>query len=82
MRTAAAIFIGSMAALAVLATPVLAKTADIRKTDDKSTAAEAPCHAYEETPGGEWKPVPCQELGSEARSQQRPATANTDNATH
>ena len=79
MRTASAIFAGSMAALAVLTTPVLAKTSDTQKTGDKSAAS--PCRAYEQTADGEWKPIPCQE-GSEARSQHKPSTGSADEATH
>jgi hypothetical protein len=79
MRTASAIFAGSMAALAVLTTPMLAKTSDAQKTDDKSAAS--PCRAYEQTADGEWKPIPCQE-GSEARTQHKPPTGSADETTH
>jgi hypothetical protein len=80
MRTANAIFAGSMAVLAVLTTPALAKNSDAQKTDDKSAAS--PCRAYEQTADGEWKPIPCQEVGSEARTQHKPSTGSTDETTH
>jgi hypothetical protein len=79
MRIASAIFAGSMATLAVLTTPVLAKTSDAQKTDDKSAAS--PCRAYEQTADGEWKPIPCQE-GSEARTLHKPPTGTADETTH
>jgi hypothetical protein len=50
MRIANTIFVGSMAALAVLTAPVLAKDTRAQKTDDQSTSSTTsgspPCHAY------------------------------------
>jgi hypothetical protein len=80
MRIASAIFAGSMAALAVLTMPALARNSDARKTDDKSAAS--PCRAYEQTADGEWKPIPCQETGSEARTQHKSSTGSADETTH
>ena len=82
MRIAGAIIIGSITALAVLVTPVLARTSDAKKTDDKSAVTEASCHAYEQAPDGEWKPIPCQAVGPEARPQQKSAAGKADTATH
>jgi hypothetical protein len=82
MRTASAIIIGSITALAVLAAPALARTSDAKKTDDKSTATEASCHSYEQTPEGEWKSIPCQEVGSPARPQQKSAAGKAETSMH
>jgi hypothetical protein len=83
MRKACAILVGSIATLAVLATPALAKsvnatTAEAPKADDPS--APPACHSYVQTPEGEWKPAPCQELGAEARTPKKHAGGNADAA--
>ncbi len=80
MRIASAIFAGSIAALAALTAPALAKDSNAPKTGDQS--ASPACTSYEQTLDGEWRPVPCQELGSSAQTQHKPATGSTDNATH
>ena len=59
------ILLGSIAALAVLSAPVLAKSSGSQKTDDKSAAS--PCSAYEQAPDGSWTPLPCGEIGSSSR---------------
>ena len=79
MRIASAIFAGSMAALAVLAAPALAKNANAPKPEEQ--AASAGCTSYEQAPSGEWKPVPCQE-GSGTQTQHKPATTSSSDATH
>jgi hypothetical protein len=78
MRIASAIVIGSLAALAVLTTPVLAKHPEAPQTDDKP--ASPTCNSYEQDANGDWKPVPCQE-GPEGATQRRPQPASADNAT-
>jgi hypothetical protein len=75
MRIANAIIAGSFAALLALALPALAKNSDVPKPDDKSVSS--PCHAYEQTADGEWKPIPCQESGSQARTQQGRSSASS-----
>jgi hypothetical protein len=45
MRIARLIFVGSVAALAVLAAPSLAKHSGAQKTDDKQDQASSSCHA-------------------------------------
>jgi hypothetical protein len=84
MRKAYAILAGSIAALAVLTTPVLAKsanaTANAPKADDPS--APAACHSYVQTADGEWKPMPCHEVGTEAPTQHKHAAGTADTATH
>ncbi len=79
MRIARAILAGSIAALAFVATPVLARNSDAQKTDDKPAAT--PCHAYEQTADGEWKPIPCQEVGTETRKQHVRSAGSADEAT-
>jgi hypothetical protein len=79
MRRARAIFVGSLAALAVLTTPVLAKHSDAQKAEDQSSSPT--CHSYEQDANGDWKPVPCQE-GPEGASQHKPSPASADNTAH
>ncbi len=84
MRKACAILVGSIAALAVLATPSLAKSANATTAEaPKAADPSAPpaCQSYVQTPEGEWKPVPCQELGAEAPTPKKHAGGNA-NAAH
>ena len=70
MRIAHLIFTGSIATLAVLTAPALAKNSNTQKTDDTSTsAASSPCHAYQQAPDGSWNPVACQEVGAQPQAQ-------------
>jgi len=73
MRIAHLIFTGSIAALAVLTAPALAKNSNTQKTDDASTSAtssgSSPCHAYQQAPDGSWNPVSCQEVGAQPQAQ-------------
>jgi hypothetical protein len=73
MRIAHLIFTGSIAALAVLTAPALAKNSNTQKVDDSSTSpassASSSCHAYQQGPDGSWNPVSCQELGGPAPAQ-------------
>jgi hypothetical protein len=80
MRIAAAILAGSMAALAVLAAPALARNSDAQRTDGKSTAT--PCTSYEQVLNGEWKPIPCQEVGPGGSTQHKPSAGSGDDTTH
>ena len=76
MRIAQWIFTGSIAALAVLTAPALAKNSNTQKIDDLSAAsASSSCHAYQQAPDGSWTALPCQELGttSQARPQHESA---------
>ncbi len=77
MRIKRAIFVGSVAALAVTTAPVLAKNSTLQKTDDKSTTSS--CHAYQQAADGSWMELPCQELGSGsgAPAQHKSATRGT-----
>jgi hypothetical protein len=67
MRIASAIVAGSIAALAILTAPALAKNAAVQRTDEPS--APPACHSYEQEADGSWKAVPCQELGPGQQAQ-------------
>jgi len=70
MRIARSVFVGSMAALALLTAPALAKNSNAQKADDKP--ASSSCHAYQRAPDGSWIALPCQQLGSSGQTQQKP----------
>jgi hypothetical protein len=78
MRKASAIFFGSMAALAVLTAPVAAASSGGQKSEEPS--GSSPCRAYVQSADGSWTPVPCQEIGAGARTQQRSPGRNGDDA--
>ena len=81
MRIAHLIFTGSIAALAALTAPALAKNSNTQKIDDPSAAsASSSCHAYQQAPDGSWTALPCQELGttSQARPQHESAGKNSE----
>ena len=70
MRIAHLIFTGSIAALAVLTAPALAKNSNTQKVDDTSaSSASSTCHAYQQAPDGSWTSLPCQENGSARQTQ-------------
>ena len=70
MRIAHVIFVGSVATLAVLAAPALARNSPAQKSDDRSTPS--PCHAYQQAADGSWTELPCQEEGSARQTQHKP----------
>jgi ABC-type phosphate transport system substrate-binding protein len=70
MRIAHVIFVGSVATLAVLTAPALAKNSTVQKTDDQSTSSS--CHAYQQAADGSWTVLPCQEEGSAGQTQHKP----------
>jgi hypothetical protein len=79
MRITKVVFAGSVAALAVLATPALAKnfdskTSDVQQSD--ASSASAPCYSYQPKPDGSWTQLPCEEVGA-ARPVQRKSAAKT-----
>jgi ABC-type phosphate transport system substrate-binding protein len=76
MRIARSIFVGSMAALALLTAPALAKNSTAQKADDKSTPSS--CHAYQQAADGSWTVLPCQELGSGGQTQHKPVQRGAD----
>ena len=77
MRIAKLIFVGSLAALVLVAAPALAKNSDGQKTEYK--AASTSCRAYQKTPDGSWTPLSCGEMG--AKASQKNTTRGTDQRT-
>ena len=70
MRIAQLIFTGSIAALAALTAPALAKGSHTQKVDDASASATSPtCRAYQQASDGSWTSLPCQENGSAPQAQ-------------
>jgi hypothetical protein len=78
MRIVQLIFTGSIAALAVLTAPVLAKNSHTQKVDDTSASSASStsptCHAYQQAADGSWTSLPCQENGSAPQAQTQPQT--------
>ena len=79
MRMAKPIFI-ALAALALLATPVLAKNVKAQKTESEDTSP--PCSSYQLGPDGNWAQLPCQELGTHSSSQHRAPPKSHDEQAH
>ena len=77
MRIAQLIFAGSIAVLAGLTAPSLAKnsnsSANAQKGDDKP--ASMGCHAYQQAPDGSWIQLPCQEAGPTSPAAMPPKSA-------
>jgi hypothetical protein len=77
MRIMHLVFTGSIAALAALTAPALAKNSHTQKIDDPpTTPVSSNCHAYQQAPDGTWNPLPCQENGGTAQTQARPKSAS------
>jgi hypothetical protein len=82
MRIAQLIFAGSIAALAGLTAPALAKNsnspanANAQKIED--TPASTGCHAYQQAPDGSWIPLPCQEAGPTASAHGKSAARHPE----
>jgi len=62
--------VGSLAALALMTVPVLARNSDTRPTDEKTVPSS--CHSLQPGPDGSWIEIPCQELGSPAQPYRKP----------
>ncbi len=79
MRIAQLIFTGSIAALAALTAPALAKSSHTQKVDDTSTSSASPtsptCQAYQQAADGSWTSLPCEENGSAPQAQTRHKSA-------
>ena len=75
MRIRHAIFFGSMTALAVLATPSLARNTEAQRSGEQSTSTlpSPSCHSYQQEADGSWKQLPCRELGSGDGSRHKPS---------
>lgn len=83
MRIAKLVFAGSLAAIAAVATPALAKSAERQKADEKSTATtSAGCQAYQQAADGTWNQLPCGESGINGATQHRAATKGADDEEH
>jgi hypothetical protein len=79
MRIKHAMLVGSMAALASLTAPALAKHSDAPKANEQPTSS--PCSAYARAADGTWTQLPCQELGSPKQTQGKSATRSPDQQT-
>ena len=79
MRLTHAIFLGSIAALLTLAAPTLARNSNLPKAGE--APASASCNAYQQTPDGAWKQLPCQEMGSRPAPQPRSASKSATEET-
>jgi hypothetical protein len=77
MRVAIAVLF--IAVLAVPAGRSFAKTSDVPKTTDELSSS--PCHAYEQSPDGSWKQLPCQEDGLKAQPASKISTRDLGKAT-
>jgi uncharacterized low-complexity protein len=71
MRIARVIFLGSIATLAAVTAPAMAKNSTAQKSEDQSTSS--PCHAYQQAADGSWTELPCKEAGSAGQTQHKPA---------
>ena len=69
MQIAKSTFI-ALVALALFATPVLAKNTKTQKGESEEDASP-PCFSYQLGPDGNWAALPCQELGTNSSSQHR-----------
>lgn len=81
MRIAKPAFI-ALAALALLATPVLAKSTKAQKADTEAEDTPPPCFSYQLGPDGNWAQRPCDELGTHSSSQHRAPSKNHDQQAH
>lgn len=79
MRIAIAVLFSAIAVLAVPAGRSFATTSDIPKADDELPSP--PCHAYEQSPDGSWKQLPCQEGGLKAQPASKISTRDLGKAT-
>ena len=77
MRTIST-FIGSLAALALLSVPVMARNSSARPAEDKTVSSQ--CHSLQPGPDGSWVEIPCQELG--AAPQRRPEGGSAEQSSH
>ena len=70
MRIAKVIFVGSIATLAALTVPALAKNSTTQKSENQPTSSS--CHAYQQAADGSWTELPCEEAGSSGQTQHKP----------
>lgn len=84
MRIKRAIFIGSMATLASLTAPALARNSDAGNSDAKATSeqpAASSCSAQQRMPDGTWAQLPCRELGSPEQAPHKSAARGPEEPT-
>jgi hypothetical protein len=79
MRIANLIFVGSVAALAALATSAVANNSVPQNAEERQ--ASSPCQAYQKAPDGSWKELPCQEMGGASQPHRKSATKGADHET-
>jgi hypothetical protein len=80
MRTFSGFF-GSIAALAILTAPVLAKNSHVQPPTEEKPAP-SPCHTMQRGPDGAWIEMPCREMGAPAQPQPRPTGRSAESAGH
>ena len=78
MRIAHVLFAGAVATATALTTPVLAKSSDAQRGEEKATSSS--CSAYQQAPDGSWMQLPCKETGerNQPQTQHRPPAQGTD----
>jgi hypothetical protein len=67
-----------LAALALAATPTLAKNTKAQKAETESADTAQPCSSYRLGPDGNWVQQPCEEMGTHSSSQHRAPSKNHD----
>jgi len=82
MPIARLVFAGSLAAIAAVGAPALAKSSDHQKVDEKSTASAAGCQAYQQAADGSWTQLSCGEAGPNGATEHRTATKGADGDEH
>lgn len=72
------LLLGSLATLAVMTAPALAKNSNVQPPEENS--APSPCHTLQRGPDGNWIEIPCQEVGAPAQAQPRPTGRSAETA--
>src|ERR1700741_3559961 len=80
MRTFRA-FLGSIATLAILTAPVLAKNSHVQPPVEERSAPP-PCHRMQKGPDGAWIEMPCQEVAAPPQPQPRPTGRSAESSGH
>jgi hypothetical protein len=77
MRIANVVFAAVLAALVGLVAPVLARSAETRRTTDDGSASSS-CHAYQQEPDGSWTERPCEEKGQPTQTEHKPVAKGSE----
>jgi hypothetical protein len=73
----------ALTALALVATPALAKNTKAQKAETESQDATAPpCFSYQLGQDGNWAQRPCEEFGTQSSQQHRAPSKNHDQEGH